>query len=251
MRDDIDALIEGIVDAARIPGRRRRDDLRRELRSHFEDSAATPEALEDAVARFGSARQVGRSFRQVYSRDYMLWYVFKVCACVAAAAIAAMLIEAIAGLRVEAATDSWRLSPGFAHAAPFGVVLSLALVAAAEATRPPFRWSRTLVFIGFYAIVAACVSWTGANGVGAFVNAGIMAAIGVGVARAAAAWTSRALLTLAAFTAAEYLLHRVPGIAFGPMRAFAASVVLVMLWASTIAIVALSDRAFLSAFRTT
>ena len=52
MREDIDAFIEPIVAAARTPSCRRRDELRRELRSHFEDSGLTPEALHDAVARF-------------------------------------------------------------------------------------------------------------------------------------------------------------------------------------------------------
>ena len=90
-----------------------------------------------------------------------------------------------------------------------------------------------------------------ANSVGAFVTASILATIGVGCARAATAWTSRALLTLAAFTVAEYLLHQSLGITFGPIRALAASAILLMLWASTITIVAFSDRAFVSVFRTT
>jgi len=59
------------------------------------------------------------------------------------------------------------------------------------------------------------------------------------------------LLTLAAFTVAEYLLHQSLGITFGPIRALAASAILLMLWASTITIVAFSDRAFVSVFRTT
>jgi hypothetical protein len=61
MCEDIDAFIEPIVEAAQIPSRRRRGELRRELRSHFEDSGLTPEALHDAVARFGNTTPIDRA----------------------------------------------------------------------------------------------------------------------------------------------------------------------------------------------
>src|SRR5438105_12793601 len=251
MREDIDSFIEPIIEAAQIPSRRRRDELRRELRSHFEDSGVTPEALHDAVARFGNPARIGDAFGKVYRRDYLLLYIVKVGACIAAATIAAILIEAIASLRLESNADAWHLSAGFAHAAGFGVVLTFALVAGTEATRAPFTWSRALVSLGGYATVSACALLVNANSVGAFVTAGILATIGVGFARAATPWTSRALLTLAAFAVAEYLVHQSLGITFGPFRALAASAILLMLWASTITIVAFSDRAFVSVFRTT
>jgi hypothetical protein len=250
MREDIDAFIEPIVEAARIPNRRRRDELRRELRSHFEDCGPTPEAFHAAVARFGNTAGIGDSLRKVHRRDYMLVYAVKVAACIVAATTAAVLIEAVASLRLGSHPDAWHLSPGFAHAAPFGVVLALALVAAAEATRAPFTWQRALVSGGCYALLSACALAVDAGIAGAFVTASILAMIGVGLARATGAWTSRALLTLAAFAVAEYLLHQSLGITFSPMRALAASAVLLMLWASTIAIVALSDRAFVNTFRT-
>jgi hypothetical protein len=251
MRKDIDTFIERIVDAAQIPSRQRRDELHRELRSHFEDRGLTPEAFDDSVACFGSAAAIGDSFRKVYRREYLLWYGGKVAACMAAATMAAILIEAIASLRVSSGGDAWQLSPEFTHAAGFGVVVTSALVAAAEATRAPLTWSRALVSLGCYTILAACACVVSANTVGAFITAGILATIGVGFARAATGWMARALLTLAAFTMSEYVLHRSVGIAFGPLRALAASAILLMLWASTIAIVAFSDRAFIRAFRST
>lgn len=251
MREDIDACIERIVEAAQIPSRRRRDELRRELRGHFEDGGPTPEALDDAVARFGDTAHVGDSLRTVYRRDYVLLYIVKVVACIAVATMAAVLIEAIAGLRLERDVDAWHLSPDFARAAGFGIVLTFALVAAAEATRAPFAWSRALVSLGCYTLMSACAWLVNANSVGAFVTAGVLATIGVGVPRATTVWTARALITLAAFTLVEYLLHQSLGIAFGPVRALAASTILLMLWASTIVIVAFSDRAFVSVFRTT
>jgi hypothetical protein len=251
MSENIDTFVEQIVRAAQIPSSRRRDELRRELRSHFEDSGPTPEALHDAVARFGNTARIGGSLRRVYRQDYVLFYIIKVAACIAAATTAAILIEAIASLRLDSGAQTWHLSPGFARAAPFGVVLTLALVAAAEATRAPFTWSRALLSLGCYAMVSACALSVNANSVSAFITASILATIGVGVARAATAWTLRALATLAAFAVAEYVLHQSLGITFGPIRALEASAILLMLWASTITIVAFSDRAFVSTFRTT
>jgi hypothetical protein len=249
MREDLDALIEPIIEAARIPSRRRRDELRRELRNHFEDVGPARAGVHDAVARFGNTARIGNSFREVYRRDYVLFYVVKVVACIAASTTAAIVIEAIAGLRLERDADAWRLSLNVAHAAPFGVVLALALVAAAEATRAPFMRSRALWSIGGYAVMSACAFFVSPNSGGAFVTAGILATIGVAMARAAAAWTLKASLTLVAFTVVEYLLHQSLGIMFGPIRALATSAVLLMLWASTITIVAFSDRTFVSAFR--
>lgn len=251
MRDEIDALIESIVEAAQIPSRRRRDELRRELRSHFEDSGITPDAVHDAVARFGSVAGIGASFRTVYRQDYMLLYLVKIGACLAGATLAAIVIETIASVRVASGLDAWRLSPAFSHAAGFGVILTFALVAAAEATRAPVTWLRALVSLSCYAIVAAGALSVDANTVDAFIAASMMALTGVGVARAATPWTSRALLTLAAFVAAEYVWHQSLGVTLGPLRALAAGAILMMLWASTITIVAFSDRAFVRAFRTT
>jgi len=248
MREEIDACIEPIVAAARIPSRRRRDELRRELRSHFEESGLTPEALADAVVRFGNRARIGDSLRTVYRHDYILFYVVKVAACVVAAAVAAILIETIANLRLDGGMDAWHLSPDFAHAAGSGVFLTLALVAAAEATRAPLTWSRALLSLACYAIVSACALSMTANSVGAVVSASILATIGISAARATTAWTSSALLTLAAFAVVEYVLHQLLGITFGPIRALAASAILLMLWASTITIVAFADRAFLGAF---
>jgi hypothetical protein len=184
----------------------------------------------------------------VYRRDYTVFYMVKVGICLAAATLATLLIETIANLRLEGA---WHLAPGFAHAAAFGVVLTVALVAAAEATRAPFTWSRALVTLGCYVIVSVSAWSMYANSGGAFVTASILAMIGVGVARASTTWTSRAVLTLAACTAAEYLRHQSLGLTFGPIRALETSLILLVLWVSTNTIIAFSDRAFAGAFRAT
>src|SRR5438445_432302 len=82
----------------------------------------TPGAVHVACARFGGTGGIGDWGRRVYRRDSMLFYNVKVGACIAAATMAASLMEAIAGLRLASDADGWRLSPDFAHAARFGVV---------------------------------------------------------------------------------------------------------------------------------
>ena len=251
MRDDINAFIERIVEGSEIPNRERRDELRRELQSHFEESGATPEALDAAVARFGSTAHIGDSFRKVYRRDYILLYLAKIGGCVAAAATAAILIEAIASLRLTGDVGAWYLSPRFMHAAAFGVVLTVAVVAAAEVARAPFVWSRALLSLGGLATVSTGAWLLNASSAGAFATASILATISVGVVRTARTWPLRVVLTLTAFAVAEYLRHQSLGITFGPMRALTAGAILLMLWASTLAIVAFADRVFGGAFKTT
>ena len=52
--DAIEALVERIVAGAELPTRAQRDDLRRELLAHFEDTGGSPAAIEDALRRFGT-----------------------------------------------------------------------------------------------------------------------------------------------------------------------------------------------------
>jgi predicted permease len=70
-RDEgVDALIERIVARARIGDPDARDDLRRELRAHFEDAGRSPGAVDEAVRRFGDESAVAASLRRVHSRGY-------------------------------------------------------------------------------------------------------------------------------------------------------------------------------------
>jgi hypothetical protein len=240
--DDVEAAIERIVEGARIPGRRRRDDLRRELRSHFEDGGSTPDAARDTLARFGDAAVITGSLRHVYRWDYRLFYVTKIAASIAGSLAAAIFIEAIANVRVRGETLSWR--PGFVHGAGLAVVIVLALITAAEAMRAPFSVPRVVAALGAYAALCLLV----ANGLGAIETATVLTILSLAAVNVARTWASRAALTLAAFAAAEYALHFYAGVNFGAVRALAASGVLVAVWAATIAIVSRADRAFANAF---
>src|SRR5260221_6690638 len=100
-QDTVAILIERVVARARIPARARREDLRRELRTHFEDAGRSPDAAREAIRRFGEAASIGESLRQVYRWDYACWYLTRVAASIGASIAAALAIQALANLRVE------------------------------------------------------------------------------------------------------------------------------------------------------
>ena len=67
MREDrLRSVIEAIVADAALPTGEARDELRRELESHFEEAAAAPGGLEAALKRFGSPGPVARSLGKIY-----------------------------------------------------------------------------------------------------------------------------------------------------------------------------------------
>jgi hypothetical protein len=60
------AFIEHVVRGARIPSGAARDDLRRELWTHFEDAGTPPDDVREAMRRFGAEAMVTASLRRVY-----------------------------------------------------------------------------------------------------------------------------------------------------------------------------------------
>jgi predicted permease len=65
-RETVDALIEGLVREADLPSDRARNELRRELESHFEESGTSPEAIRAALHRFGGTDAIREGFRHAY-----------------------------------------------------------------------------------------------------------------------------------------------------------------------------------------
>lgn len=65
-RKAVATLIERLVNDANVPNERARDDLRRELESHFEESGTSPEAIRAALSRFGTSEAISEGFRQAY-----------------------------------------------------------------------------------------------------------------------------------------------------------------------------------------
>jgi hypothetical protein len=158
--DDADVVarfIENIVAGARIPDRAERDDLRRELWTHFEEAGTSPEAVRDTMRRFGAEALVTESLRQVYRWDYVCAYLVKIAATIVASIAAALVIEVLVNLRVEVEAEVLRLAPGFSHAAVLAIAVVLALVTAWEVGRTPFNRSRAVVAISAYATVCTLV----------------------------------------------------------------------------------------------
>src|SRR5437773_9096797 len=169
MRDEntIAALIELVVVRARIPSRTRRDDLRRELWTHFEEASDSPDPIDEVVRRFGAEALIGESLRDVYRWDYGLWYFAKIAAAIVASIGAALLIEVVVNLRVELQAEVWRLAPGFSRAAGMSVAVVLVLVTMWEAARRPFNRSRATVAVGAYAAVCLILRAVFPSGIGA------------------------------------------------------------------------------------
>jgi hypothetical protein len=126
-RRDVDALIDRLVREARLPDARAREALRRELASHFDDVGDDPEALGDALARFGHGDAVALGLRRAHGRSAAVLRAARlVAAAVASLAVAATLVT-LCSVRVSPAADVLQLGGG----AAFGLVWSLLIAVAA------------------------------------------------------------------------------------------------------------------------
>ena len=241
-QDAVGALIERIVAGARIPRACARDDLRRELRTYFEDAGATPETMPDVLARFGAESLVTQSLRRVYRIDYAAAYLVKIAASVVASAAAALVIQALASVRVDAQAAMWRLTPGFARSAGVSIAVVLGLVTAWEAARPPLTRSRAAVAIAAYAAICLLAQALFATGA-AFLIPTILVVLGYGLSILRPK-PLRLLVIFGTFAAVLYARHAALNVAFGPGRALLASAVLVAVWSSTVLILERLDHAF-------
>jgi len=238
----IDAIVDRIVDDARIPGRRRRADLRRELAAHFEDAASQTQSVGETMRRFGDPTPMIEAWRHLYRWNRRLLYAAKLIASLAASIAAATAIEAMANLRVANTTGIWRLAPGFRHTTVLAAAVVLSIITLAEGLQRPFRRSRAL-FLGASFLVIAAASWFLAHGVSLLLDAALLGIVGYATAHLGTR-TTRLLAMFAAFAVAEYLLHAPLRIDFGPMRALAAGAVLVGVCTSTLVITTRVNRMF-------
>jgi len=233
------ALIDRIVAGARIPGRGARDDLRRELQAHFEDAA---EAGAGAVQRFGSEETLVASFRRVYRREYALLYTAKVAASLLVSLVAAVALEALMSLRVAAPIGGWRLDPGFIHGAGVSAAVVIGLVGMREVVRRPFAIGRFLLAAGGFAL--ACLVMQSLTNEGRTLVSPALLVAAAGVAARITARSLRVLAVFGAFTATLYGLHLAMSVAYGAGQAMLSSAGLVLVWASTAAILARFEDAF-------
>lgn len=79
-RPDVVELVERLVREADLPSARAREELRRELLSHFEASGRAPAEIRCAIERFGDTQAITEAFRHAHRQRWGPLYAAKVVA---------------------------------------------------------------------------------------------------------------------------------------------------------------------------
>lgn len=132
MDERLAALIEQIVRDAHLNSGRARDDLRRELESHFAEFEQRPQALREAIERFGNPADVSARIRDAHHRARSVRTFLRIGTALAASAGAALLLQIGANLRVNSRTQTIAFAPGFAVSAAFSAFIIVVLIGAWE-----------------------------------------------------------------------------------------------------------------------
>ncbi|MEW5916957.1 MAG: hypothetical protein AB1762_11150 [Gemmatimonadota bacterium] len=120
-------LVERIVRDAKVPNEDARDDLRRELLSHFEDAPS-----DGAVDRFGSPAVVADEFKRAYGGRRRLLYAGKVIASIVVSVIVALAWQILVNLRLEPVSGALRIGSWYASSALISIFLIAVAVLAWE-----------------------------------------------------------------------------------------------------------------------
>jgi hypothetical protein len=261
-RGQAERLVDEVVRGARIPSRRGREELRRELWSHFEDCEREAGNLAAALRRFGDPREMAAGFRHVHRRGYRLFYGLKLAASLVASALVALLIQAAANLRPAGAgggggAELWQLGPSFPRTALISVAVALGAVAAWESLRRPVALPRVVASGALYAVASIAVEVVSGGALGAFLSAGVLVAIACAATRLEIR-PQRLAAVFLAFSVVIYGVHRAVGRA--PIACSAAapgggtgialpqallmSAALLAVWAASLAILSRCERAF-------
>jgi hypothetical protein len=240
-RDTVDALVERLVARAQIPGRARRDDLRRELLAHFDDAGETSESIDQALRRFGPEADVGERLRRVYRLDCLLFHLARIAAALVLSLTAAILVQIAANIRVDPQAAVWSLAPGFSRAAGVSAALVIGFVTAAEMTRRPFRVATATFAIGSCVAVGVAVRLLLDAGLSALTTPALLVVVGWSCSRCGSR-AGRTLLLFAAFAAAIDASHLVVGVHLAASRAMLSGAALVAVWASTAGIFSRFDH---------
>lgn len=246
-REAVATLIERIVSTAHVPSRAGRDDLRRELWTHFDDACEATPDVGAVIEKFGTEEMIVESLRDVYRWDYLFFYMAKIAVSIVACIAVALAIQVLVNLRLELAAEAWRLSPGFSHTAVLTVGVVLGLVAAWEIGRRPFSVRRATMAIAAYAALCLLFQMTAANTMGPFITATMLIGVGA-VCSKLERWPARLLIALGGFGATLYLRHLYLSVDFGLARAALSGSIYVAVWASTLVILGRLDQAFTGVF---
>jgi hypothetical protein len=125
-------LIDQVLREAGIRSTREREELRRELESHFAEAGATSESLHHSIDRFGSPASVGAELARTHRFSRFAMQLLRLAVALSASAGVAIVIQLIANLRVGSAYEAVALAPGFRRSALFSAMIVVALVAAWE-----------------------------------------------------------------------------------------------------------------------
>ena len=130
-RDELSTFIDRVVRESGIASAPEREELRRELESHFADVADSTDALREAIARFGSPADVAGALAQAHHGRRFVRHLLRIALAVSASGAVALLLQLVTN---SAATRApmHRHGPGFPRAAAFAALLVLSLVAAWE-----------------------------------------------------------------------------------------------------------------------
>jgi hypothetical protein len=138
-RERVAALVERIVAEAGLADDRARDELRRELTSHFEEAGAATaagdpaEALRAALARFGDPGAVGAHLRRAHGRTFVLWYAVKIAVAVGISLAVALAVQFLASVRIVSGESvDLRLASGYLRGLGFLAAVVLLVAAAWE-----------------------------------------------------------------------------------------------------------------------
>jgi len=154
------ALVEQIIREARPASAAAREDLRRELLTHFAEVGDSPEALRAALARFGNASNVAKGLRRAYGPGRLFLYGARIAGSILVSIIVALGIQAAVNLRVEPGTGAVLLGPWFGTSALISIGLVVAAAAAWELSIEPLctrlerRPLRLLIIFGAFATAA-------------------------------------------------------------------------------------------------
>ena len=158
-RDLLREFIERVVRESRISDARERDALRLELESHFADVVDSPDALLAAMARFGSATEVGGALDRAHRGSQLVRQLLRLGLVFGGSGSIALVLQLATNLRRDIRSDAIVLGPAFVRSIAFSVLLIVLLVAAWELDIEPFcarlerRPLRLMATVGALALV--------------------------------------------------------------------------------------------------
>ena len=121
-------FIDRMVRDARVPHARAREELRRELTSHFADAGNAP----DAIARFGSSVAISEGLWRAHRRGRLITSACRILVALGASSIIALAIQLVASLHLDDRGHLTGLGFGFGRAVALSAMIVVALVAAWE-----------------------------------------------------------------------------------------------------------------------